>query len=440
MLVVVGLGLTAQPVGAQSEPPPRPYRGLFGGDDPTQRRLHELDLTLFLDGAADNGLVAPAVIDPLAPPTELREFEALYAVGAELVYTRRGRRVLVDARGSTTAPYYSLFSDEAIELSYGAGANLTYTFGSTELSGFGSYLFSPFYSMAFDATSGPGPSAPVFDFASARNPNELVSAGGAWTRHFSRRSSLSVAYSADSTLFTEEARSGRGQGVRVSQVFQVSRSTGLFGGYGYHRARYAQPTPTTTPTSTAATSWHDIDVGFGYVHRSASRRAAGLTASLGVSIVNDGLRQYPGWRATVHGARTFGVNWTVGADYSRTLEAYGGLQQPVWVDLVGATVASRFGRRVDLSCGAGYSSGENVSLRGRAYNTYSGTARVQVALSALAAITADYIYYRYDYPAGFDLPAGMPHLLDRQRVQFGARFWLPLVRGGRASEPRLIDQ
>jgi len=434
---VVSILLMAQPLCAQTQLPGRPYRGLFGGDATTQRRLHELGLTLVVNGAADNGLVSPVTVPPLASTTGLRKFEELYSASVEFAYARRGRQMSVDARGSSTVPYYSLFPDEATTLSYGANANLTYTFGSTALNAFGSYLFSPYYSMALGATAGPGPAAPVFDFVSALNPNQLASAGASWTRRFSRHSSLSVSYSADGTLFVDEERSYQGQGVRVSEDLQISRSMGLRGSYAYRQTDYTTSVLAATPTPIPTTRWHDIDVGFGYVHRSSSRRAASLTAGLGASIVDDGLRQYTGWRGTVHGDQAIGASWTVGAGYSRTLQANGGLQEPVWVDMVGATVAGRFGRRVDLSCGAAYSSGEDVSLRGQAYNTYSGTARVQVALTASVAVTGNYIYYRYDFPAGFNLPAGMPHLLDRQRVQFGVRFWLPLVRGGRTSEPRL---
>jgi hypothetical protein len=55
-----------------------------------------------------------------------------------------------------------------------------------------------------------------------------------------------------------------------------------------------------------------------------------------------------------------------------------------------------------------------------------------LAVTQWAAVTGAYSYYRYDYPPGYILPAGMPHQLDRQRVQIGARFWLPLARAGRS--------
>ncbi len=60
---------------------------------------------------------------------------------------------------------------------------------------------------------------------------------------------------------------------------------------------------------------------------------------------------------------------------------------------------------------------------------------MQVALAAFVAIDAQYIYYRYDFPAGYNLPAGMPPRMNRQRLQLGASFWLPLVRAGAGREP-----
>ena len=90
-----------------------------------------------------------------------------------------------------------------------------------------------------------------------------------------------------------------------------------------------------------------------------------------------------------------------------------------------------------LSFGVGYYSGEDVAGRNDRFHTYSGTARLQWALASFAAVTADYIYYRYEYPSGYNLPSGMPNRTDRQRVQAGVAFWVPIVRAGRAREPRV---
>jgi hypothetical protein len=57
---------------------------------------------------------------------------------------------------------------------------------------------------------------------------------------------------------------------------------------------------------------------------------------------------------------------------------------------------------------------------------------VQVAISPNLALTGGYVYYMYDYPPSYDLPAGVPDQFDRQRVMGGATFWLPIVRAGRA--------
>jgi hypothetical protein len=127
-------------------------------------------------------------------------------------------------------------------------------------------------------------------------------------------------------------------------------------------------------------------------------------------------------------------NWSVGASYSHSLHDQTVLQEPVWTDVVTATLGGRFGRRVNLTFGASRWAGNQVSGTEK-FENYSGTARAQIAMTEWAAITADYVYYRYNYPAGYDLPAGVPRHQDRQRVMVGASFWLPLVRAGRAREP-----
>jgi hypothetical protein len=129
------------------------------------------------------------------------------------------------------------------------------------------------------------------------------------------------------------------------------------------------------------------------------------------------------------------ANWSIGANYSHSLQGQTALQEPVWVDIVTATLAGRLGRKVNLSFGATYWSGNQFAPSGPRFDSYSGAARVQVALTEWAAITADYIHYRYNYPAGYDLPAGVPQHQDRQRVMLGATFWLPIVRAGRARAP-----
>jgi len=70
------------------------------------------------------------------------------------------------------------------------------------------------------------------------------------------------------------------------------------------------------------------------------------------------------------------------------------------------------------------------------YNSYSLSTDLQVAVSAAAAVTLNYLYYRFQLPAGYTLPTGVGSELDRHRLQVGARFWLPFFRAGRGYTPQ----
>jgi len=420
---VVGLLLMAQSVCAQTARPPRPYRSLFGGSKTTQQGLHALDLTFFLDGGFDKSnqvVVVPAegTVSP-AP-----EFQENYSAGTLLAYTRRGRRVTADAQGTTSVPYYSMFPGQPTTLAYGASGRLSVLSGKTTTGVTGSFFHSPYYSSVLDPSAGPG--VTPGDYASALNPNNVVAAGASLTRRFRRSTSVSAGYGYDSTAFTQDSRTNRTQGVRGSLEHQLSRRATLTGGYGYRAAEYA-----TEGVKTVSSS-NDLDAGFRYTLQRSRERTSTFAVGVGSSWVDEFDRYYQGWRWSVHGDYSLGAKWVARADYGRNLNYYAGLQQPVWSDDVYASAAGHFGPRVTLTLGATYSNGQRVSLAGRGFDTYSLPARLQVGLAQWLAVTADYFYYRYNYPVGYDLPGGMPPRLDRQRVQIGASFWLPVFRAGRS--------
>ena len=426
--LVVGILLMAQPVCAQTRRAARPYRALFGGDASNQRSLHQLDLTVSLNGGVDNGLVAPDAVTPVdSPSAASAEFADYYSAGAQLSYLMRGSRLGVGVRGSTSFPYYSTLPDAA-DLAYGTNANVSFMSGATSVSAGGGFAYSPYYSPAFEP--GSGPVLPGGDYGSAVSPNNMASAGASLMRRFGRATSMSVAYSLSGMVFVDEDRSDRNQSAGLSASRQASKSVTFSGGYAYSAADY-----TTAGVSSASRS-HGFNVGFGYTRQSSRDRPITLGATVGASVVDSLQAQSQGWTGSVSVNQVISANWSAGANYSRSLRFESAIQQPVWADFVSAMAAGRFGRRVNLSLGASYSRGDGVAQRGQDFVTYSGTAHLRVALATFVAITGDYIYYRYDYPAGYDLPAGVPQRLDRQRVQIGANFWLPIVRAGRARETR----
>ena len=430
--------LMAQPVCAQAQEqeqtgrPARPFRSLFGSTGTSRPSLHALDLTVSLNGATDNGLAAPA------PEGSFQQsgFQQLYSAAALLSYTMSGRRFSVDARGSANVPRYTGSPDQLSTLGYSGNAALSFTSGATSARAFGSYTYSPYYYVeALGPTAALGPSPPPFDYASERSPNDQTAAGASFTRRFGRRTSASLTYDFNGTWFENDDRSNRSQDVRISADRQLSRRLTVRGSYAYRNGEYVTAA---TPTTNTA---HDIDLGVGYNRTLPRGQAATIDLSLGSSNVNDGLTRRLIWRGSALASRTLSGGWSVGAGISRTLQFDNVVQQPVVADVANADVSGRFGRRVTLSFAGTYSNGQGQAEGSQRFSIYSGSARAQFGLASFAAIDVQYTYYHYDFPPGYQLPEGVPVRMNRQRLQIGASFWLPLVRaGGAGTSPSSVIQ
>ena len=425
---MASMALAAPVVHAQGGPPSRPFRALFGGDDTSRPARHELSLTLSFSAALDNNAYASLPPAPAAPGNEAGvDRSELYSGGALLAYALRGRNVTFNAAGSASYPYYSLLPDQADTPAWGVNASVGVTPGRTTVNGYGSYYFTPYYS----ALLRPGyiPPGGSFDYATALSPNELVSGGASATRQLSRSTSASAAYSVSGTRFVDEDRTNGSQGVRLSLSGSVSRSVTMGGGYSYSRSRY---------TDTAITSRSDsqgVDVSLGYSRQWSRSRATVLSGSVGWSTVTYVGSTTERWGGTASVTQVLSPGWSLGGSYGRSLQYLSVTQEPVWSDAVNVTLGGRFGQRVSVSAGGNYSTGTRVSGGDQGFDSYSANGLVQVALASNLAVSAGYVYYRYDYPEDYGLPAGVPPRLDRQRLQFGVTFWLPLVHAGHAGGP-----
>jgi hypothetical protein len=433
--------LMAHLVCAQTEhpAPARPYRTLFGSTDASRPSLHALDLTLSINGAADNGLAPPASVEE-SPQSG---FQQLYSAVALLNYVMRGRRFSADAGGSASLPRYTGFNDLLSTLGYSGNAGLDFTSGATSARAYGSYVYSPYYfaaldpgttptpSAALDPGTTPTPSAPPFDYASARSPYDQTTAGASFTRRLGRRTSATLGYSYNSMWFENDSQSNHSQDARISADRRLSRRFRLRGSYAYRNGEYVTAATQSTDTS------QDIDLALGYNRALPRGEAVTIDLSLGSSIIGDALAQQRSlWRGSASASGPIGAGWTVGGGVSRTLQFNSVVQQPVVADVANADVSGVVGRRVTLTFAATYSNGEGQVPGSQRFHIYSGSARAQFGLASFAAIDVQYIYYYYDFPPGYQLPEGVPVQMNRQRVQIGASFWLPLVRAGRAGDTR----
>jgi hypothetical protein len=436
LVLLVGSLLIAAPVCAQPMQPQRvskPYRSLFGNDDSRIPSLHALDLNFALDSGIDDGMYASNPVLPGGQEADASGFQQIYIATTELAYLLRGRTVNSELRGLASLPYYSMFPDDPLRLAYGGSGIVGLTSGRTTINASGNFLHSPYYAAALDPSSGPGVGSGFLGRMSALNPTNEGTAGAVLAYQLGRRTSTTLGYSYYSMDFTRQDRWSKSNSVNAALTRRFSKSVTVTAKYGYHTADYQ---------TTGFLSWsngQDLTAEFAYGRTGRRSASSSFRASVGYSLVNDFGREYGAWPFAVHYDHSVGTRWSVAADYSRSVQYFSEVQQPVWANRGTFSATGYVNARTRLIFDGHYWTGERVLGVGRAYNTYWTSARVELGVTNWAAVTAGYSYYRYDYPPGYVLPEGMPNQLDRQRLQVGARFWVPLARAGRSGAARTPD-
>jgi len=421
---IAALVAAAPPVRAQeAKPVPRPYRALFGGDASNLVYRHQVSMVVSLNAGLDNGLAASPGTGATTGGTQVA---GIYSAGTRLSYALSDRHVNAGAAAGTNLPYYSTLPGVK-ELAFDASGNLSYLWNVTTLGVTASYSRSPFYSPAFEPGTGAAPLTGEAGFA--RNPNEMKSATAFLTRRLGRLTGVSVGYEAFSLTFLDEDRSSTSHAVRLSGDRQVSRSLSLTSGYGHSFWSYG-------PSESAGTSGSDdADIGLRYIRPSPTGRPFTFSAAFGVSTADYQSGRSTGWRGAATLSKVLSATWTVSANYRHTIRLDSAVTEPVWASDVSAAIGGPFGRRVTVAATASYSKRERTTAGAAGFDSYSLSTDVLVAASSAVAIAVNYLYYRYQFPAGYTLPTGVSSKLDRHRLQAGVRIWLPFWRAGRGFTP-----
>jgi len=439
-LVVFLLPLAPELAGQapQPEQPSRPFRGLFGRSEADSGSRNVLDLDFSLYGAYDdNDYLAPVipitnldnpseipipVVNPLYPRT------GFYSGGqAGLNYRRRGSRVLFQASGGSGYRYYPDQSSlngatpwESLGLSGSLGRRTTFSLSQAA-------AYSPYYGFGvFPGLTSFYTPGQVFmsaaDYALYSHSVITYTAGASLARRLSRRSSLSFAYQGRFVDLLSDPRSLLDQSVGARYSSGVTQDFGYHVGYTYRRGTYGSLSFAGRPIQS-----HDLDVGIDYNRAldRTRRTTFGLSTGTALVVSPTANRGYVLGSAFLN--RSLGRTWNVRLDYRRGVQFVQGFDRPFFTDSVALAAHGYIARRVDMEAWAGYSTGELGLGGGEGFGTYTGTARVQFALSRYAALYTEGIYYHYLFDQGAR-PPGVPQGLDRSGIRGGVNFWLPLLR------------
>jgi hypothetical protein len=190
----------------------------------------------------------------------------------------------------------------------------------------------------------------------------------------------------------------------------------------------------------ASTVEHGVEVGFQTERLLSATRRATFSITLGPSMVKVPAVAFGALDSTprltdaelyrVSGSAVasyqFGRTWQARASYSRGLEYVPGLRTPVLMGGVSTSVDGFLSRRVDVSLSGNYSDGSSAVRAASGYTTYTGNARLRVAVTRNWAVYSEYLYYYYDF-SGTALLPGLPPRLERNGARVGLTLWMPVI-------------
>jgi hypothetical protein len=421
---------------AQTEPAPqtqtpaaqRPVRGLFGGIERDPTRYRSLDLSVaFLGGYDDNASPQGTGGDP-----RFGDSGGIGNASANLTY-RRGRNDTFFTAGARAGYRYYSSLEGLNAADYGADL----AFNSrpsrrTQLSARQDLGYQPFFSFLTVPVFLPTPAGPevrpIVDYSVADRASLTYNTSLEGGYDITRRTHVALSHLFRGLDFIETGDDGRlrdhltsvGIGRDVTRRWRVGgrlvfgRGDNRYVGEGFR------------------TSTEGADFTIDYRRLFRSRRQVTVSFAPGFSRLETenltiGRRVDRRVTATLRAGIDLSPTWSASADYRRGLRQIPGVPQPAFADDVQMRVTGLIGRRVDISLTAQYTEGDPGFARS-GFATVSGQAQVRMALSRLAAMTAQWVYYRYEFARAAELPVGMGREYDRNAVRVGVNLWLPLHR------------
>lgn len=437
-------GQSAGGLGRQAEQARRPYRGLFGSGPENPDRTESLVLNASIFGGYDNNLTAGTTgVAPIDP----RFQGSGYRVGmsANLSYSKQWERASFGAIGGSAFSYYPDVQEPFVAQdttlgSYNGGVGFSAPLGErTTLRASQTAGYSPAYTLGVfpalpggvgDVTLTP----PGFDRAIYTQEGYRFDTTAMVTRNLSSRSTMEVFYERHTSDYKRQSFDLREQRVGGRVTHQLSKGLALRLGYAYREGDYAF-----VETSEPVRS-HEIDAGVNYNRAFSFSRRTTLTFATGSAIVvigdpgqSSGVAYGSGthYELLVNAALNHEIarTWNARVAYYRGVQYVEGFTQPLLSDSVTAGVGGLLSRRVSASVITEYSNGAvGYTIAGNGYDTYSGVAGLQVAISRSLAAFAQYIFQHYEFGSGVVLPPGFASLLDRHGPRVGLNVSVPLIQ------------
>ena len=414
--------LSSARVGA-SQSSARPFHGLFGPTANEQLRPQQLDVNWSLYAAQDDNSFLSNDTDVLDGALQADRVYSGAAIA--LAYTRRPPRKVLTVTASSAARYYPDLH-QVVSTRYSGG--VTYEVMPAErwqIQTAGSVSYSPYYQVVLGASpaeAGVDLPTPNADYAAARHDSMTYGSFVSARRTFSASSALSLSYGLRYLQLVGDSQfADQRAGIRFTRSLSKSFSLNL----GYSSSAVmavAGPEQDTVRGS-------NIDVGVGYNRTlfSSSRTSLGFTS--GTSTVSTAAGSQFTLTGSARLARQLSPRWNAQLLYDRGVQVPEGTLRPFFSDSVAGNVTGYLNSRVMVRALPSYAHGKvGVAAESSPYDSFSNTARLEVALGRQVALYLEHFYYRYAIASAAVLPPMLAGSLNRKGARVGLTLWTPIVR------------
>jgi hypothetical protein len=418
-------------------------------ETPNANARESLDFTLSVIAAynSDVSMEVPAAVNQLFGPQSIARSNQLHG---NANYRWAARDVQIRATG-TSAWIHDRQSGAVSGLSHTAAGGLQarlprrMTLIVDQSATYSpSYLYSLFPRAA--GTTGPGEVPPAARDYDANNfETYSYNAQATLTHNVTRRTSVSVSATGEHALTVPRGTTA-GQtelgayGVSGRFIRAMARNVRANGRYFYRTGNFPDASVAAaglTEISTAdglRIAEHGWEIGIINGRPLSATRRIVLDVALGGSMVTPAepvvrlTQRASSYRmiGQVGGNYLFGKTWQAGAMYRRKIDYVPGLTEPVLTEGFGARLGGSFTRRIDTVLEAAYARGASaLNIGGPAFDTYTSTARLRVALDEAVSVYVEHLYYLYDFRRYAPVVPGMPPALERNGLRLGLTLFVP---------------
>lgn len=475
--LIVAIVVASAVVRAQSSvTPPRPYRGLFGGDEEGGARKQSLDLTVQGYGGyesnvalAESSLFGVPPIEVVAPPATASNpaptaGSSMFGASATVEYGRHWQRASLNTYGSVRSNRYSSLGN-AVRTGYSAGIGFDVPI-SRRMSVMAStaVTWTPYYELGSVFPTLPALGDLDVQVESPSLELGLVPATAIRSlsevrvsRNFSRSSRLAAFYTRTATQFHDTAfttfdTSDSRAGIEFDRT--LSRYMTLRLGYDYRVGQLGN-LPQQHYHSHEINAGVDYHRAFNLWHRTTFSFSTGSTVfanqplqvlrpSIGaMTTTSPGLHteslladdtNVTDIRVILTGTGSlvweFFRSWAARVQAIRGVNYLEGFAAPAVTNSVSVGVGGLVSRRVQVGGGGSYATGTigTTKLSSNGYGSWTAYASADYAMTRHLALYGRYFYYDYGFQQGVVLPPGISNNFRRNGARFGVKAWVPLCK------------